>query len=239
MEDYKEIVRLKAIERRKKRQRQIIVRMGLLILLIVAMIVGIFVVITKVTRKQPTATLMRTIEDKYIDRQPDLDVQLLDINEYSRPGTSIGDINGIVIHYTANPGTTAQQNRNYFNGLAETKITYASSHFIVGLSGEIIQCIPCNEIAYASNERNRDTISIECCIEDESGRFNRKTYESLVELTAWLMGRYSLNTDDVIRHYDVTGKNCPKYYVENETAWEGFKKDLLLYIDKYGVQKEQ
>lgn len=69
-----------------------------------------------------------------------------------------------------------------------------------------MQCIPCNEIAYASNDRNEDTIAIECCIPDETGEFTDATYQSLIELTAWLMGRYDLTTDDVIRHYDVTGK---------------------------------
>ena len=88
--------------------------------------------------------------------------------------------------------------------------TKASSHFVIGLDGEIVQCIPCNEIAYASNNRNSDTIAIECCIPDDTGKFNDSTYQSLIELTTWLIGRYDLGIEDVIRHYDVTGKNCPK-----------------------------
>ena len=148
-------------------------------------------------------------------------------------------VNGIVVHYTANPGTTAEQNRSYFESLAETGETHASSHFIIGISGEIIQCIPCNEISYASNDRNSDTISVECCIPDESGKFTDETYQSLVELVACLMGRYELTADDVIRHYDVTGKDCPKYFVENSNAWSDFKTDLLTYIDTYGIEKTQ
>ena len=175
---------------------------------------------------------------KYVANEPPLNVDLLDINDYSRPGTAIDQVNGIVVHYTANPGTSAQQNRDYFNSLAETKETHASSQFIIGLDGEIVQCVPCNEIAYASNDRNNDTVSIECCIEDETGKFNEKTYRSLVWLTTWLMGRYDLNSEDVIRHYDVTGKNCPKYYVENPKEWDKFKDDLLEYIDLNGVEKE-
>ena len=104
---------------------------------------------------------------------------------------------------------------------------------------EIIQCIPCNEIAYASNERNADTISIECCIPDDTGKFTDATYGSLVHLVTWLMGRYDLTTDDVIRHYDVTGKACPKYYVENEAAWEQFKSDLVDYIETNGIAKQR
>ena len=87
-----------------------------------------------------------------------LNVDLLSVNEYSRPGTALSQINGIVIHYTANPGSSAKANRDYFEGLKDAHTTKASSHFIVGLDGEIIQCIPSTEISYASNERNKDTL---------------------------------------------------------------------------------
>ena len=88
---------------------------------------------------------------------PELDVELLDVNEYSRPGTTLKQVNGIVIHYTANPGSSAMANRDYFEGLKDAHTTKASSHFIVGLEGEVVQCIPTTEIAYASNDRNGDT----------------------------------------------------------------------------------
>lgn len=163
--------------------------------------------------------------------KPVLDVQLLSINEYSRPGIEVDHIDGIVIHYTANPGATAQDNRNYFENLAKSQITKASSNFIVGLDGEIIQCIPTWEIAYASNERNGDTVSIECCHPDDTGFFTDETYCSLVQLTAWLCNKYGLTADQVIRHYDVTGKLCPKYFVEHEDAWKAFRKDVAYAID--------
>lgn len=172
-----------------------------------------------------------------VENCPVINQQLLTVNEYSRPGTKLEQVNGVVIHYTGNPGTTAMQNRNYFEGLAESKITKASSHYIIGLSGEIIQSVPLDEVAYASNERNADTISIECCIDNSAGKFNEKTYDALVELTAWLVGEYDLKMDDVIRHYDVTGKSCPKYFVEHESAWEDFKLDVEKYINTFGVKK--
>ena len=176
--------------------------------------------------------------EKYIKDRPELFVNLLPVNPYSRPGTKLKQVKGIVVHYTANPGTTAMQNRDYFAGLEKSHKTSASSHFIIGLEGEIVQCVPCKEIAYASNDRNKDTISIECCIPDETGRFNESTYRSLVELTTWLMGRYDLGVEDVIRHYDVTGKNCPKYFVEHEEAWDDFHNDLADYIAENGIDKE-
>lgn len=164
--------------------------------------------------------------------QPDIDVQLLDINDYSRPGIESDPITGIVIHYTANPGSTAQQNRDYFNGLKDSHETSASSHFVVGLEGEIIQCVPTWEIAYASNERNHDTISIECCHPDETGKFNDETYKSVVQLTAFLCDKYGLTEENVIRHYDVTGKICPKYFVEHEDAWQIFREDVAKALQK-------
>jgi N-acetylmuramoyl-L-alanine amidase CwlA len=158
--------------------------------------------------------------------EPEIDVQLLDVNAYSRPGINTDTITGIVIHYTANPGSTAQENRDYFNSLQYTQETEASSNFVIGLDGEIIQCVPTWEVAYASNERNMDTVSIECCHPDDSGAFTDETYRSLVQLTAWLCEKFDLTQDDVIRHYDVTGKICPKYFVDHEDEWSGFKANV-------------
>lgn len=153
-------------------------------------------------------------------------------NEYSRPQTPLKDINAVVIHYTANPGTSAANNRSYFEGLAKKRTTYASSHYIIGLEGEVIQCVPLNEISFASNDRNSDTIAIECCHEDETGEFNEATYQSLVSLTASLCVEFDLEEEDIIRHYDVTGKLCPLYYVENEEEWLQFRREVMAEADK-------
>ncbi|MGI6206247.1 MAG: N-acetylmuramoyl-L-alanine amidase family protein [Anaerovoracaceae bacterium] len=158
--------------------------------------------------------------------KPELDVELLTVNPYSRPGTALQQVNGIVVHYTANQGSSAIANRNYFENLKDTHSTKASAHFIIGLEGEIVQCIPTAEIAYASNSRNSDTISIECCYENDDGSFNTATYRSLVQLTAWLCVKFNITSDDVIRHYDVTGKLCPKYYVRHPDKWQDFKSDV-------------
>lgn len=169
---------------------------------------------------------------------PYIDVELLEPNEYSRPQLTLGEVKYIAIHYTANPGSTAMNNRDYFNNLAKTHEAKVSSHFVVGLEGEVVQCIPTSEISYATNERNVDTLSIECCHPDESGEFLDATYDSAVKLTAWLCTRFSLTEEQVIRHYDVTGKNCPKYYVENPQAWEQMKADIAEQIRKDHVLQE-
>lgn len=148
-------------------------------------------------------------------------VDLLDIGN-ARSGEKLINVTGIVIHYVGNAGTTAEQNRNYF-GLADTDVC---SHFVVGLEGEIIQCVPLNEQSAASNERNINTISIETCHPDKDGKFNQKTHNALVKLTAWLCGVAGLSEDDVIRHYDITGKDCPLYYVEHPDLWDALKADI-------------
>lgn len=214
---------------RFRRRVQLYMRMGITILLLMLVVlIGM-----KLFRIGP-------FENRYIERtgneidvyKPKIDVELLTINEYSRPGTQTGKIRGIVIHYTANPGSTAMQNRNYFEGLKDSKKTKASSHFVVGLRGEIVQCIPTWEVAYASNERNSDTVSIETCHPTADGSYTEETYQSMIELTAWLCKKFDLTEEDVIRHYDITGKNCPKYFVENETAWTEFQQQVGEELDE-------
>ena len=156
------------------------------------------------------------------------------VNDWSRPGTPLEDINAVVIHYVGNPGTTARANRNYFASLSSGKEgTYASSHFVVGLEGEVVQCVPLTEVAYASNTRNGDTVSIEVCHPDETGEFSPVTYGRCVELAAWLCREFKLDPEtDVIRHYDVTGKECPLYYVEHPEAWEQLKADVAAELER-------
>lgn len=158
---------------------------------------------------------------------PDWIIQdILPINEYSRPGIALSEVNGVVVHYTGNPGTTAEHNRSYYKNLAETKETYASSHFVIGIDGKIIQCVPLDEIAYCSNQRNDDTISIECCHSDDTGQFSQDTLDALVQLLNWLIKTYGLGRDDILCHYDVIGKECPYYFVKHPDAWEGLLNSL-------------
>ena len=159
----------------------------------------------------------------------------LTVNPYSRPGTKREHVRDIVIHYVANPGTSAKQNRNYIEGLKDqsgSKTVSASSHYIIGSDGTILQCIPLDEVAYGNYPRNDDTVSIECCHPDSDGRFTDATIKSLIRLTGWLCRELSLNEKHIIRHYDVSGKNCPKYYVEHQDAWRTLKKKLAAGIQQ-------
>lgn len=158
----------------------------------------------------------------------DIEEKLLTINSYSRSGEKQGNIQNIVVHWVGNEGSSAIANRNYFESLKNTHSTSASSHYIIGLNGEIICCIPEDEVAFhsVSYSMNRKSIGIEDCHPDWNGQFNDNTYNSLVELCADICKRYGLDVNSIIRHYDVTGKCCPKYYVENPSTWEQFKQDV-------------
>lgn len=157
---------------------------------------------------------------------PDWTEDFLTVNAYSRPGKSLKKVKDIFVHYTANPGTSAAQNRSYFEQLKDTHERAASAHFIIGYEGEILLCVPLNEIAYAVKTRNEDSLSIECCYLNEDGSFTEETYESLIELLVWLLREYNLDTDNLLRHYDCGGKKCPLYYTENEDAWEQLKQEV-------------
>jgi len=224
---------------KRQREKEIIIRTamaGIGILLVVLAGIAVFQHFSKSEATSGSSLALNNSFGNHTKQtlQPQLDVQLLTINEYSRPGLETDTIQGVVIHYTANPGSTAQDNRNYFESLKDTGNNKVSSNFIIGLEGEIIQCIPTSEIAYASNDRNNDTVSIECCHPDETGEFTEATYGSLVELTAFLCGKFNLSTDEIIRHYDVTGKECPRYFVDNEDKWQTFKEDVADYIEENG-----
>ena len=205
-------------------------------MIIIISIIGIIVVAEKILEKNDTgikeiidniAQKEETITEDPFLLSDEVIKNYLTPNEYSRPGKELKEVNAIVVHYVGNPGTTAAQNRSYFENLKDTHATSASSHYIIGLEGEIIQCVPLNEISYASNNRNKDTIAIECCHPDETGQFTTATYKSLVKLVAALCRTYNLDPETgIIRHYDVTGKYCPLYYVNHEDEWYGFKLDV-------------
>ena len=207
-----------------------------------AAIVGIAALVLFITLLVVAGTRRQKAEQQTASEKtyPDItfDVRFLDPNPYSRPQLALKKVRAIVVHYTANPGVDAVANRNYFNNLPKAnekkqKKTYASSHFVIGLDGTIVQCIPLEEMAYASNDRNSDTVSIECCHQKANGKFTAQTQASLIQLCTYLCIKFDLTEENLIRHYDVTGKICPKYFVEHPDAWETFKKDVGMELKKY------
>lgn len=231
---------VQSIKRRKARQRKVYLARMTAAMLVVLCLVLIYFLTGEIYQmvhqglKHDDAdqgvvqTVARKVDNTEI-APPEIIEDYLDVNDYSRPGTPLNRINSIFVHYTANPGTSAAQNRSYFANLALTQERSASAHLIIGYDGEIIQCIPFNEQAYAVMTRNEDSISIECCYTSGDGSFTPETYDTLVHTLAWLTDKYDLSTSDILRHYDCGGKMCPVYYVENEAAWQQLLQDVDAY----------
>jgi N-acetylmuramoyl-L-alanine amidase len=180
---------------------------------------------------------------------------MLTVNPFSRPGRKLACVKALVVHWVENPGSTAQQNRNYFESLKKQSLSkaggrYASAHFIVGLSGEVVQCLPTEEMAYHVGAKtytakaiselghypNNCTIGIELCHPRPEGWFTYDTWTSAQELCALLCIQCSLDPAwDIWRHYDVTRKNCPKYFVDNPGEFESFKQGVALALQEMEV----
>ena len=215
-------------------------------LLVLVLVLHIFggITDTKQEEKNTTTESSQHGAEKLLPKL-NFTVDLLKPNKYSRPQLALKEVNAVVVHYTANPGTDAKDNRDYFNNLprinkGSSSPKYVSSHFVIGLEGNIVQCIPLNEMAYASNDRNSDTVSIECCHPKKDGKFTNATYEALIELLTYTCIRFELDPQtQIIRHYDVTGKMCPKYYVKHEDKWEQLKKDVAERVEVTKKQLEE
>lgn len=137
------------------------------------------------------------------------------------------NIKYIVIHYTANDGDRDESNGNYF----KTRIVQASAHYFVD-SDSITQSVPDNYVAWSVGGKkynnaggrlfekcvNNNSISIELCDDVKNGVVypSAKTIQNALELVALLMKKYNVPKENVIRHYDVNGKPCPKYWVDDE-----------------------
>ena len=118
LSEYKteKVMKKKKKKSQKKKRIQLYLRAGLA-LLIVALVILILIKIFKpswLTNKyfEKTGEKIEAVE-------PEIDVELLTVNPYSRPGTPTEKITGIVVHYTANPGSDAIDNRNYFESLKD------------------------------------------------------------------------------------------------------------------------
>ncbi|MGW9128135.1 N-acetylmuramoyl-L-alanine amidase [Paenibacillus chitinolyticus] len=183
--------------------------------------------------------------------------EMLLTNDRARPGTKITP-KGIVIHWTANErrGADAVANRNYFNN----PTTEPSAHYIVD-DKQIIRCLPENEMGYHVGAKvykpdalarlslypNNCTIGIEMCV-NADGDF-KAMYQRTLELTVDILKRYGWGVDMLWRHFDITGKNCPAYFVSDDyarrftgltatQAWAKFKDDVHRLLTGYPQENE-
>ena len=140
----------------------------------------------------------------------------------------------IVMHYTANNGDTAKNNCDYYHRVGGLQ---ASAHYFVDEHGAMQSVREgdtawhCGARAYWHPEcRNGNSIGIEMCSRkraDGSYYIKPETVANAATLAKDIMQRYGIDTEHVVRHYDVTGKRCPMPWVDDPAQWAAFK-DMLM-----------
>lgn len=160
-------------------------------------------------------------------------------NKYSRPGTVRNKTVAIILHYTANPGGTAKNHADFFDGSDGGGGRYAGAQVFVDKT-QALALMPLNEVAYQANEAacriaalkgslgsykgnaNVTSLGVEMCIEKD-GSIATETFNRTVDVVVELCRKYNLNQNNLYRHYDVTGKNCPAPWVARPADFARFK----------------
>ena len=136
----------------------------------------------------------------------------------------------ITIHFTSNDGDTAENNGKYFQG----ENRKSSAHYFVD-DTTVVHSVPDDRIAWAVGGRkynngggrlygtakNANTLNVELCdtIKNGTVKATEATINNALNLVKELMSKYNIPVDRVIRHYDVNGKPCPSYWVD-DALWE-------------------
>lgn len=170
-------------------------------------------------------------------------------NTCVRPGIIRKNTPLVVIHWTANPGQSALGVKKYFAEDCVKNNISSSTNYVVDAIN-IIEMAPPNEVTWhcGTNEYwkytpfakclmkkynvaspNYLSIGVEVCIDDWTGKFNLKTVDNLKYLINDLLTKYSKEIDldcGIVRHWDITGKDCPKYYIGKNEEWDKIVKIL-------------
>ena len=155
------------------------------------------------------------------------------------------DIRYLVIHFTANDGDSAKNNADYFAREAPG----ASAHFFVD-EREIWQSVQEKDIAWHCGTRgmyfhpycrNANSLGVELCSRKRGEKyyFTPETVKNAQQFVRSLMKRYGIPTENVVRHYDVTHKNCPAPFVEDAGAWQKFKAGLMEQAKEDNMTEKQ
>ncbi len=165
------------------------------------------------------------------------------LTPYNHTEGSASRIKYIVIHYVGATGG-AKANCEYYAGGNR----HASAHYYVDFDGSIWQSVEDKNVAWSVGGKkypgtaggscygictNQNSLNIEMCVRNKGSLaadsrdwyFEDATVAATIELTKYLMQKYNIDADHVIRHYDVTGKICPNPYVLESTKhkWTDFK----------------
>ena len=150
----------------------------------------------------------------------------------------------IVVHYTGS-GTSkagsALANCQYFSRADRQ----ASAHYFID-DGSIYEYADpaqwatwhCGDGHGKYGITNANSIGIEVC--NNGGPYTGSEIERLAYLVGVLMERFGIDAAHVVRHYDASRKACPKYYVDNPSAWAELHRtitegDVLTDADKNDI----
>ena len=154
----------------------------------------------------------------------------------------------LVVHYTANPnpGATARMNAVYLRNKE-----CAGTHYCID-DTEVVQCTDEGNVAYAVGDkkwfgfipkpwllnkiRNNNSLSFEMCL--GGGRSDSLIIETTAQQLGWQLVNKGLDISRVVRHYDVSGKHCPRFYYADK-QWDQAKEDRAFYLLKQKVLKYQ
>lgn len=154
----------------------------------------------------------------------------------------------LVVHYTANnnPGADARMNATYLRNKEG-----AGTHYCID-DEEIVQCTDEKNVAYAVGDRkwwgfiakpwldrkikNNNSLSFEMCL--GGGRNDSLIIEMTAQQLGWQLVNKGLDISRVVRHHDVSGKHCPRFYYSDK-EWNQAKEDRAFYLFKLKVQKYQ
>lgn len=148
---------------------------------------------------------------------------IIPVNTYNRPNAK-SSCEYIVIHWTADVGASAERLDAYYHNVAagvfaDNPNAWTSANYIIGYDGTQITTIYSGNVSYGVSGWNERIINIEVCIDNANGIFTDKAIAALAELVQRLMRSRNIPPARVVRHYDLTGKLCPKYYAINADAW--------------------
>lgn len=170
-------------------------------------------------------------------------------NNFSNAVRALSSIKYIIIHYTGNSGDTARNNALYFH---EANIQTSAHFFVSGT--DVYQSVPLNHAAFAvglgsrkepyfkwpsmwKKANNNNSISIEICGYPNGLEADDQTKLTAAKLAADLMDKLGLTPQCLYRHYDVTGKCCPAWAVNEPVKWLDFR--VLVASIFYGEEDDE
>lgn len=140
------------IKRKRRRFRLRIFAAGFLGVLAIALIVVVVVLLLR--SGASSKSTIRSINGYTVTEM------LLTVNESSRPGGKLSDPVSVIAESMNDHGSSAVEMRNYLESLrlrGEKKLSY---HFVIGSSGDIVECIPLNEVSVSGGKVRTDAITI-------------------------------------------------------------------------------